>query len=201
MPDTPPVPSYRLPDRQPTPPNDLDRMLSDGPASDTPTTEFAADLLKLQLDPGTFEVLTSSQLMQHRDDSEYANTIDHLSIKLAQHGTWLVDADLIVREIDKGYPVAIIWVSDAIADGAERVAFWAGKFGLETVGDLRLCVLTLNRAPACTAADRERKEAMVMHAVDKVYWLGVGHPTEHRQTRYSDLQADLNTARASVLGL
>lgn len=201
MPDTPPVHSYRLPDREPTPPDDLERMLSDGPASDTPTTEFAADLLKLQLDPGLFEVLTPSQLMQHRDDSEYANTIDHLSIKLAQHGTWLVDADLIVREIDKGYPVAIIWVSDAIADGAERVGFWAGKFGLETVGDLRLCVLTLNRAPDCPAGDRERKEAMVMHAVDKVYWLGQGHPTDRRLTRFPDLPADLVAARSAVLGL
>ena len=199
MPDTPSVNSYRLSDPQPNP--SVARMLADGPPPDSTITEFAAELLKLQLDPGMFEVLTPSELLQHRDDSEYANTIDQLSVKLGSSGIWLADADLIVREIDKGYPVAIIWVSDAMSDGAERVAYWAGKFGLETVGDLRLCILTLNRAPNCTAADRERKEAIVMHAVDKVYWLGQGHPTDHRLTRYRDLQADMVTARAAVLGV
>ena len=201
MPDTPSVNSYRLPDRQPNPSDDVARMLADGPPPDTPITEFAAELLKLRLDPGMFEVLTPPELLRHRDDSEYANTIDHLSVKLGQHGTWLADADLIVREIDEGYPVAVIWVCDAIAYDAERIAYWAGKFGLQTVGDLRLCILTLNRAPNCTAADRERKEAMVMHAVDKVYWLGVGHPTDRRQTRFCDLEADVVTARAAVLGV
>lgn len=201
MPDTPSVTSYRLSEPELTPSDDIDGMLSDGPLPDTPTTEFAVDLLKRQLDLGLFEVLTPLELLQRRDDSEYANTIGHLSVKLGSSGTWLVDADLIVRESDKGYPVAIIWVCDAVADGAERIAYWAGKFGLGTVGDLCLCVLTLGRASDCTAAERERKEAIVMRTVDKVYWLGVGHPTDRRLTRFADLQGDVVCARGSVLGV
>ena len=166
-----------------------------------PLTEFATDLLKLQLDESRFQVLAPHQLLAHADDSEYANAIDHLSIRLGLQGTWLVDADIIVRETDKGYPVAIIWVCDAIADGAERIAYWAGKFGIASAGDLLLCVLTPNRAPKCTAAQRERKEAMVKHAVDKVYWLSNGHPSAPHLTRYEDLVPAIESARASVLHL
>lgn len=201
MPNTPSVTSYRLSEPEPTLSDDIERMLQDGPAPDTPVTEFASDLLKHQLDPGLFEVVTPSELLQRRDDSEYGKTIGHLSVKLGHSGTWLVDADLIVREVDEGYPVAVVWVCAAVAEGADRIAYWAGKFGLGTVGDLRLCVLTLGRAPDCTAAERERKEAMVMQAVDKVYWLGVGHPDDLRLTRFGNLQGDVVGARGWVLGV
>ena len=204
MPSTPAVISYRLADANKVPDESkgkIEQMLEAGPPSDTPLTDFATDLLKLQLEDSDYQVLSPHQLLAHADDSEYATTVDHLSIRLGQQGTWLVDADIIVRETDKGYPVATIWVCDAIADAAERIAYWASKFGIGTAGDLLLCILTPNRAPKCTAAQRERNEAMVMHAVDKVYWLGSGHPTANHLTRYEDLHPAIESARASVLHL
>ena len=107
-----------------------------------------------------------------------------------------------MRETDKGYPVSIIWVCNALVDhAAERIAYWAGRFGLATAGDLLLCVLTQDDTSTHSTAERERQLAAVLHIVDNVYWLGQGHPTAPHLTRFTDLPRDLETTRASVLCL
>ena len=166
-----------------------------------PLIDFVTDLLDVQLADSDFELLTPNTLLARADDPAYADTVARLSVRLGQQGCWLVDTDLIVRETDKGYPVAIIWVCDSVVDHAERIAYWAGRFGLATAGDLLLCVLTPDRATAHSTADHERKLAAVQHSVDKVYWLGPCHPTAPHLTRIADLQRDLESTRASVLCL
>ena len=166
-----------------------------------PLIDFATELLELQLRDSNFELLTPTALLARAHDPAYADTVDRLSVRLGQQGCWLVDADLIVREMDRGYPVAIIWVCDSLSEQAERIAYWAGRFGLATAGDLLLCVLTPDCATTYATAECERKEAAVLHAVDRVYWLGPGHPTAPHQTRLADLPRDLESTRASVLCL
>ena len=106
-----------------------------------------------------------------------------------------------MRETDKGYPIAIIWVCDSLVDHAERIAYWAGRFGLAMAGDLLLCVLTPDDISEHSTAECERRLASVQHSVDKVYWLGPCHPTAPHLTRFTDLPRDLESTRASVLCL
>lgn len=202
---SPPATSYRLVDPHPLTEDisavNLDRMLREGPPHSVSLIDFAADLLELMTADSTFEVLTPDALLARADDPAYADTVDRLAVRLGQQGCWLVDTDLIVRETDRGYPVAIIWVCDTVADDAERIAYWAGRFGLATAGDLLLCVMTPDCATTYPTAECERKAAAMQHAVDRVYWLGPGHPTSPNQTRLADLPRDLESTRASVLCL
>ena len=104
--------------------------------------------------------------------------------------------------MDKGYPVAIILVCNTLVDhAAERIAYWAGRFDLATAGDLQLCVLTQDDTGTRSTAERERQLAAMLHSVDKVYWLGQGHPNAPHLTRFTDLPRDLESTRASVLCL
>ena len=203
---SPPVASYRLAD--PRPATDISRaatidsMLRAGPPPSVPLIDFVTDLLDLQLADSDFELLTPNELLARADESAYSDTVARLSVQLGQQGCWLVDADLIVRETYKGYPIAIIWVCDTLVDhAAERIAYWAGRFGLATAGDLLLCVLTRDDTSTHSTAERERQLAAVLHSVDKVHWLGKGHPTAPHLTRFTDLPRDLETTRASVLCL
>ena len=202
---SPPVTSYRLADPRPsadiTRAEEIDRMLREGPPPSMPLIDFATDLLDIQLADSDLELLTPNALLARADDPAYADTVARLSVRLGQQGCWLVDADIIVRETDKGYPIAIIWVCESLVDHAERIAYWAGRFGLATAGDLLLSVLTPDRATAHSTADQERKLAAVQHTVDKVYWLAPGHPTASHLTRIADLPRDLESTRASVLCL
>ena len=202
---SPPVTSYRLADPRPatdiTRAETIDRMLREGPPPSVPLIDFVTDLLDLQLADSDFELLSPNALLARADEPAYADTVARLSVRLGQQGCWLVDADLIVRETDKGYPVAIIWVCDTVVDHAERIAYWAGRFGLATAGDLLLCVLTLDDTSEHSTAECERRLAAVQHSVDKVYWLGLGHPTASHLTRIADLPRDLESTRAAVLCL
>ena len=200
-----PTLSYRLPD--PRPPDtdpvqeQLNQLLRHGPADGASLPDFAASLITLQLDGDDFEILTPNRLLSNRDDPEYQLALDHLTVRVGGQGSWLVDADIIVRETQVGYPVAVIWVNECLDDDAERIAYWASKFHVETAQDLRVSVLTLDRPSPRATAERERKEALVLNAVDKVYWIGQGHPTDHRLTRLADLPTDIRHARNSVLHL
>lgn len=178
---------------------DLSAAMRETLAMHRDPVEIAATLTASELKRYELEVLTPAQLLSRRDDEDYERAIDILSYDVGDCGRFLIDADFIVREIDKGYPVGVVWSTNALADGAERIAYWCGKIDYSNRADMTVCVLTLDHEASYPPAETERREAMVLTAVDKAYWIGDGHPRDVRLTRYADFSLDVCISRNSSL--
>ena len=200
----PSISSYRLgdsPKAARASDHELSRMLKEGPSSKTSVVNFAIELIKLQLEGLPFQVTTPDWILAKPGIDGYETTLSHLTFAIGRLGRWMADCDVVIRETKVGFPVAVMWVTESLTDDAERIAWWGTEFDIAMAQDLRVGVLTLDRQSHCHPAQRERKEALVFHAVDKVYWLGVGHPNDRRLTNFTELLDDVVAARAAVLHL
>lgn len=180
---------------------DVAQLVRDARASSQDAREIAAKVVPSHLKDFDLEALTPDELIAHQGDEDYELATASLTYNIGDQGKYLIDADLFVREIEVGYAVAAVWVTNALADDAERIAFWASRISYSDRMDMTVCVLTLNAESPYPPAETERREAMVCGSVQKVYWIGEGHPQDVRLTRFSDFSNDVAISRNSSLQL